>query len=318
MITIDDIYTARTRIAPYVRRTPQERHATLSRELGTNVHLKYELFQKTGSFKPRGAFNQALALSEEQRRKGVVGVSGGNFAQGLAYAGQTLGVDTLICMPAYTPQNYVDATRGYGAQIDMADTMVETFALAERYRQQGRIYMHPFDSETQMAGCGVIGLEILEDLPEVTDVFISIGGGGLLGGVTVALKALKPSVRVWGVETEGSETMGAALKAGRVVEITPRSLARTLGAPTVAEDALRIAQQHLAGHLTVSDAEAYAELEHILERAKVITELATSCTLAAARKVKERFAPDDHVLLLLCGGNTSIENLKQYEELFKK
>jgi threonine dehydratase len=317
MITLQDIYAARERTAPYVRRTPQERNATLSRELGTNVHLKYELFQKTGSFKPRGAFNQMLALSDEQRQQGVVGVSGGNFAQGLAYAGKTLGVDTLICMPAYTPQNYVDATRGYGAQIDMADTMVETFALAERYQEQGRVYLHPFDSPTQMAGCGVIGLEILEDLPAVTDVFISIGGGGLLGGVTVALKTLKPEVRVWGVETEGSDTMGQALQAGRVVEITPKSLARTLGAPTVAEDALRIAQQHLAGYLTVSDAEAYVELVHLLEHAKVMTELATSCTLAAARRVQPRFSPDDQVLLLLCGGNTSIENLMQYESVLR-
>jgi threonine dehydratase len=315
MITLQDIYAARERVAPYVKRTPQMRSETLSCDLGTNVHIKYELFQKTGSFKPRGAFNQILALSEDERKQGVVGVSGGNFAQGLAYAGATLGVDTLICMPVYTPQNYIDATRGYGAQAALAPTMAETFALAERLHEEGRRMMHPFDSPAQMAGSGVIGLEILEDLPETTDVFVSIGGGGLLAGVTVALKSLKPSVRVWGVETEGSDTMGQALRAGRVVEIVPASLAKTLGAPWVSEDALRIAQEHLEQHITVSDREAFDALLYLLERAKVITELADSCNLAAARRVKERFSPDDQVVLLLAGGNTSLDNMIEYKRV---
>lgn len=312
MITLDDVYAAQERLRPYVRRTLQEKNASLSARLGTNVYLKYELFQKTGSFKPRGAFNQMLALTPEERERGVIAVSGGNFAQGVAYAGQVLGIRTRILMPSFTPQNYLEATRGYGAQIELAPTIAESFYRARAYQEQGMSFLHPYESERQMAGCGVIGLEMLEDLPELTDVFISIGGGGLLSGIIVAIKALKPQVRIYGVETEGADAMGKALEAGRVVHFQPTSLAKTLGAPYIAADALALAQRHLERYLRVSDREAFQEQVYLLERLKVNTELASSCNLAAAEKVKARFEPDHHVLLLLCGGNTSLQNLMDY------
>jgi threonine dehydratase len=218
-------------------------------------------------------------------------------------------------MPAYTPDNYIKATRSYGAQIDLSPTMQETFDKAYQYQREGWRFLHPFDSPYQMAGCGTIGLELLEDLPGLTDVFVSIGGGGLISGILVAIKALKPSVRVWGVETEGSDTMGQALQAGKVVQITPTSLAKTLGAPYVSEDALKLAQEHLHQHLLVADREAFDELIFLLERAKLNTELAAACTLAAARKVKDTFSSKDQIVLLLCGGNTSLENLLEYHSL---
>jgi len=221
LITLQDIQEARRLVRSYVRRTPLERQESLSRRLGTNVYLKLELFQKTGSFKPRGAFNQMLHLSPEQKERGAVAVSGGNFAQGAAYAGQVLGVRTLVCMPAYTPKNYIAATQSYGAMVELAPNFPETFALAQSYQEQGMAPLHPYDNPYQMAGNGVIGLELLEDLPEMTDVFISVGGGGLIAGIIVAIKALKPEVRIWGVETEGSETLGEALRAGKVVHIQP-------------------------------------------------------------------------------------------------
>jgi threonine dehydratase len=312
MIELEDVKKARERIQPYVRRTPLERNSTLSARLGTNVYLKYELFQKTGSFKPRGAFNQMLPLTPEQRARGVVAVSGGNFAQGVAYAGQVLGIPTLILMPSFTPQNYLDATKAYGALIELTPTIAEAFERSRVYQEQGLAYLHPYDSDLQMAGCGTIGLELLEDLPDLTDVFFSIGGGGLLGGNIVALKALRPQVRIYGVETEGADAMGQALEAGRIVHIQPTSLAKTLGAPYVSANALALAQAHLAGYLRVSDREAFQAQIYLLERAKVNTELATSCTLAAADRVKDRFSRNDHVVLLLCGGNTSLENLIAY------
>jgi threonine dehydratase len=271
-----------------------------------------ELFQKTGSFKPRGAFNQVLQLSQEQRERGLVAISGGNFAQGAAYAGQVLGVRSLICMPGYTPRNYIEATRAYGADVKLAPTFVETLELAQSYQRQGMSFLHPYDNSNQMAGNGTIGLELLEDLPELTDVIISIGGGGLIAGIMVAIKAIKPDVRIWGVETEGADTMGQALKAGRVVQITPTSLAKTLGAPSVALDALTLAQKHLERHILVSDKEAFEAQLFLLERAKVITELAASCTLAAADRLNGTFGKKDHVVLLLCGGNASLDNLMDY------
>jgi len=315
MITLDDVQQARIQISPYVKRTVLEKNTTLSRELGTNIYLKLELFQKTGSFKPRGAFNQILQLTREQRKHGVVGVSGGNFAQGMAYAGRELDVPTLVCMPDYTPRNYIEATRAYGARVDLAPAFPQVFARADEFQRQGWNLLHPFDNPFQMAGAGTIGLELLEDLPGLTDVVISIGGGGLIAGITVAVKALKPEARIWGVETEGSDTMGQALRAGQVVQITPTSLAKTLGAPYVAKDALALMQRHLQQHVLVSDKEAFEAGVFLLERAKLNTELAASCTLAAARRLKGVFSENDHVVLVICGGNNSLDNWVEYRRL---
>lgn len=314
MITLEDVREARRRVEPYIRTTPLQRNETLSSMLGTNLYLKYELFQKTGSFKPRGAYNQMLQLSQDQRDRGVVAVSGGNFAQGVAYAGQVLNIRTLICMPSYTPQNYLEATRSYGAEVELTPTIPDAFSTAEAYRRQGKSFLHPYDDPAMMAGNGTAGLELLEDLPEATDVFISVGGGGLLAGMITALKGIKPEIRIWGVETEGSDTLGQALKAGKVVHIHPTSLAKTLGGPYVAEDALKLAQKHLQDHVLVTDKEAIIAQRILLERSKVLTELAASCTLAAAEKVKASFKPGDHVVLLLCGGNVSLENLIDYSQ----
>lgn len=312
MIGLQDIQRAQDRISPYVKRTSLERNATLSSELGTNIYLKLELFQKTGSFKPRGAFNQVLQLTPEQRKKGIVGVSGGNFAQGLALAGNVLHAPALVCMPESTPRNYVEATQAYGAKVDLSPAFPEVFARAEQYRQQGWNLLHPFDNPYQMAGAGTIGLELMEDLPELTDVFVSIGGGGLISGITVAIKALRPEARIWGVETEGSDTMGKALREGKVVQINPTSLAKTLGAPYVAEDALLLMQRHLHKYILVSDKEAFEAGQFLLERAKLNTELAASCTLAALRRMRGAFSQDDHVVLVLCGGNISLDNWTEY------
>jgi len=315
MITLDDIQLARTAITPYVKRTTLERNTTLSRELDTNVYLKLELFQRTGSFKPRGAFAQILRLSDQQKKRGVVGVSGGNFAQGMALAAQELDCPAIVCMPTSTPANYVDATRAYGATVDLAPTFKEVFARADEFSRKGWNLLHPFDNPFQMAGAGTIGLEILEDLPSVTDVIISVGGGGLYTGIAVAIETLKPGVRLWSVQTEGSDAMGQALKAGKVVEITPKSLAKTLGAPYVAEDALAMVRRHPERYLVVSDKEAFEAGVHLLERAKLNAELAASCTLAAARRIKDSFTRNDHVVLLICGGNISLENWHSYSKV---
>ena len=241
-------------------------------------------------------------------------VSGGNFAQGAAYAGQVLGVHTLICMPVYTPNNYIEATRSYGAQVELAPSMPEAFDLAQSFQRQGMASLHAWDHSDQMAGNGALGLEMVEDLPEMTDVFISIGGGGLIAGMMLAIKSIRPEVRIWGVETEGADTMSQALRAGKVVHIKPTSLAKTLGAPYVAEDALILAQKYLERHILVSDLEAFQAEIYLLEHAKVLTELAASCTLAAARRLEGVFTEKDHVVLLLCGGNASLDSLMDYHQ----
>jgi len=322
MITYADIQQARTNIEPYIKRTPLERSETLSRRLGTNVYIKYELFQKTGSFKPRGAFNKMISLTDDQRSKGVVAVSGGNHAQGVAYAATTLGVESLILMPANTPQNYLDAARGYGAKIELLPNIAEAFAEVERYVAEGKTYVHPFDDELVIAGQGTVGLEILEDCPQVTDVFASIGGGGLAAGVAIAVKSgtrtpplATETVRVFGTETVGADAMAQALAAGRVVELPAiTSIAKTLGAPAVTERTLRLVQDNLESVTVVTDAEAVNEIIYIAERLKVFCEPASSCNLAAAERLRDNFTPESHVVIIICGGNFSVNTLCSFTE----
>src|SRR6202789_3007318 len=238
-LSLSHIQAARQRIAPCIRRTPLTPSATLSERLKTNVYVKLEVFQKTGSFKVRGAFNKALSLKPEERGRGIVGVSGGNHAQAVAYVARALGLKALVLMPESTPRNYVDATRGYGAEVKFAATAMAAFAAVEQYEKDGWAYIHPFDDPLVMAGQGTVGLEVLDDVPQVTDVIISIGGGGIMGGVAPARKALQPAVRVWGVETEGADCMSKSLAAGKIVTLeTITSVARTLGAPAPSERTL--------------------------------------------------------------------------------
>ena len=316
VLELSDVQQARSRITPYVRRTPLERSMTLSRMLDTNVYLKFELFQKSGSFKPRGAFNTMLAMTEKERAAGVVGVSGGNFAQGMAYAGQALGVDTLVLMPETTPSNYVEATRGYGAAIEFEPGIDTLFEAAEERAAAGRTLMHPFDHPNMMAGNGTLGLEIVEDLPDVTDVFVSVGGGGLMSGVLTAIKGMRADTRIWAVETEGADVLARSLASGEQVHMTPTSRAKTLGSPYAAQTAIDLAAQLEAPPIVVSDADAYRAMRTIMERTKVVPELAASCTLAAAGTVADRFGPDDHVVLILCGGNVSVDDITDMETEF--
>ena len=312
MLEISDIEDARRRISPYVKRTPLERSESLSRHLGTNVFVKYELFQKTGAFKARGAFNKMLTLSDEEKQRGVVAVSGGNHAQAVSYAASVLGIDAMILMPQNTPSNYVEATRAYGANVDLQPTIAAAFSEVELYKNKGRVFVHPFDDELVEAGQGTVGLEILEDLPEVTDVILSIGGGGLGSGVATAIKARKPDVKIWGVETEGADAMSKALAAGKPVEISITSIAKTLGAPAVSDMTLALTQKYFESVTVVPDSEAVEALVFIAERLKVMTEPAASCTLAAARRLKENFTTDSNVVLVFCGGNLSVRDLCSY------
>ena len=308
---IIEIEHARERVAPHIKRTRLERSETLSRHLGTNVYVKLELFQKTGSFKVRGAFNKLLSTPAEKLKNGVVAVSGGNHAQAVGFAASQLGLDAVVIMPESTPRNYVDATRGYGARIELVPTIAEAFAAAGRYESEGRVFVHPFDDDLVMAGQGTLGMEIVEDLPELTDVVVSIGGGGLMSGVAMAIKAAKPEARIWGVETVGADAMSKAFEAGHPVTLPAiTSIAKTLGAPAVSEATLAAGQKYLESVTVVSDAEAVDALRLLLERLKVLTEPAASCTLAAAEKLRSNLG--SHVVLILCGGNLALEDLCYY------
>jgi threonine dehydratase len=313
-VPLDDLLAAAARVGPLVHRTPLVSSRTLSERLGRRVSLKLELLQRTGSFKPRGAFNEILSLAPVVRERGVVGVSGGNFAQGLAYAGGTLGVPTTIVMPRSAPARSVAATKGYGATVELVGTIAEAFTRVEELAAGGVTSLHPFDDPAMMAGNGSLGLEIAEDAPDATDVIVSIGGGGLMTGVASAVTARLPGVRVWGVETEGADTMRRALDAGEIVEIEITSIATTLGAPWVSPRTFAAARELLADVVVVPDADAFGAILVLMERAKVVAEPAAACTLAAAAALGDRLG--DHVVLVLCGGNVAFEDLVVWRERF--
>lgn len=312
-LSIDQVRDAQQRIRDYVHRTPLIHSTTLSGELGAATYLKLECLQKTGSFKPRGAFNKLLSLSPEERQRGVVGVSGGNHAQGLAYAARQLGVRATICMPSTTPENYLNATREYGAEIFLTEDIRAAFAAAERYQSEGLVSVHPFDDPWIASGQGTVALEILEDLPDVSRVYISIGGGGLIAGMATALRHANPGIQIVGVETRGADVMARSVAAGELVEMPAiTSIAKTLGAPKASPFTLDHVQSLVDELVVVEDSEAVEAMRFLLERMKILVEPAAGCCLAAARRHAGVIAEDDSVAILLCGGNVSLSDLTRW------
>lgn len=316
LLNVNEIHEAHARIRSYVHWTPLVHSSTLSDEFGAAIHLKLECLQRTGSFKPRGAFNKLLSMSPAEQAQGVVGVSGGNHAQGLAYAARILGIEATICMPSTTPLNYVDATRGYGAKIVFADDILDAFATANRLQQQGLVLVHPFDDPRVAEGQGTVALEILQDLPSLTRIYISIGGGGLIAGMAAALKAFNPKIHIVGVETRGADAMAQSVAEKRIVELTEiTSIARTLGAPKVSPFTLDHVIRWVDELVVVDDSEAVEAMLFILERTKTLVEPAASCCLAAARRQRQDITPQDQIALLMCGGNVSVNDLAQWSRM---
>lgn len=313
-VDFESIVNARNTISDLVRRTPFEKSETLSSMLGANVFVKYELFQKTGSFKVRGTFNKLLRLSPDEKKRGIVAVSGGNHAQAVAYAASKFGIDAVIVMPENTPNNYLNATRDYGATVDLVPTISDAFERMREYESGGRVQFHPFDDRDIIAGQGTLGLEVIEDLPDATDVFVSIGGGGLASGVALACKNHNPQIRIWGVETQGADAMSQSLAAGKIVELASiTSIAKTLGAPYVCEATMNTVARLFEEVVVVSDREALDCMKLIAERLKVVTEPAASCTLAAALALRERFTKRDNVVLIFCGGNFALTDFCRFD-----
>ncbi len=316
-ITLTDIEAAAQAVAPHMLRTPQRKSPGLSARLGCDVQLKLEMLQHSGSFKTRGAFHQMLALGDAALGRGVVAVSGGNFARAVAYCSGILGVDAIVCMPENAPAGSIEATREYGATVELLPDAVVAFARADEWVEQGRSALHPFDNADQIAGNAVVALEIMEACPAMTDIIVSIGGGGLIAGIISALKAAGPDVRVWGVEPEKAPTMRRALDAGHIVNIKPASLSATLGAPFVSQAALDLCRAHLEDLILVSDLDLIAAQQYFIEHEDIRPELAAASTLAAAERIKDRLQADAQLVLLICGCNDSAEDVAVYARLLE-
>ncbi|MET9916159.1 MULTISPECIES: threonine ammonia-lyase [unclassified Streptomyces] len=316
MITVAEVEAAAERIAGHVVRTPTVPSPGLSAFLDARVTVKLELLQRTGSFKARGATAKLLALGEAERAAGVVAVSGGNHGIATAVMAGALGIGATVVMPRSAPGRAVAVAEAAGANVVLADTMDGAFALVEEFRAKGLTPVHPFDDPVVIAAQGTVGLEFAEDAGELTDVLVSIGGGGLISGVAAALHARRPGVRVWGVETEGARAMSEALASGGPVPVELSSIVSTLSAPS----ASRLTYEHVSALvtdvLTVSDAEAVRGTLDLADHAKVWAEPAAGCLLPAARRVLERVGEDAVLGLVVCGGNATTADMAAWAERF--
>ncbi len=276
-----------------------------SATLGSRVFLKAELFQRTGSFKPRGVLNSLSRLSDEERRAGVIAASAGNHAQAVAYCAELEGIDALLVMWKTASPAKIAATRGYGAEVDLeAESPAVVFDRLEELRAKtGRTFIHPFDGPHTIAGQGTVGLEIAEDVPGVDVVVIPIGGGGLIAGIATAL----PDVRVVGVEPRISNALTAALAAGKPVPVDARSIADGLNAPFAGELPLRIAQERGIEVVMVEEEEIEAAMRFLYERAKLACEPAGAVAVAALMSGKVPADEGQTVVCVVTGGNVAAQ-----------
>ena len=312
-VTLDHIYAARERIAPFVARTPLLGCASLGHITGTDLTLKAENLQRTGSFKVRGALNAVLGLSPEQRARGIVTLSAGNHGAGLAYAAAMVGARCVVFMPAHANPAKVAAILGYGAEARFAPTMETVFATMEAHRlEHGLHFVHPFGDPAVVAGQGTVGLEIVEDLPDVEAVVVPTGGGGLLAGIAIAVKGLRPQARVVGVEPVGAAAVSRSLAAGHPVTLDKiDTVADGLAAPFAAPVTQAIVERLVDGMVLVTDDEVLAAMRLVLERVKLLVEPAGAAAVAALLAGHAGVAPGARAVAVLSGGNVDAEGLKR-------
>ena len=312
-ITLDDILAARERIAPYIHRTPLLSSRMLGGISGTELWLKAENLQRTGSFKIRGALNSVLQLTPEQRTRGIIAFSAGNHGQGVAQAAALVGARCVIFSPETAPALKVAAMRGYGAEVRFAPSMAEIEARMDAYRvKHGLHYVHPFGDLATIAGQGTLALELFEDQPELDAIVTGVGGGGLLAGIAVAARALRPTTRVIGVEPEGAPTVYAALRAGGPVPL-PRiaTLADGLAAARTAPLTYQVIRRLVDDVVLVSEEQIREALILVLQRTKLVCEPAGVAGVAAILARSAGIASGARVAAVLSGGNIDLTTLKR-------
>jgi threonine dehydratase len=309
MIERSDIVAARERIHDAVIMTPLVASPALSERLPCALHLKMESLQRTGSFKDRGALNRMLALSPDERRRGVVTASAGNHAQAVAYHGSTLGIPVEVVMPEHTPLIKVSNTRRFGAGVTfhgvtLSDSMVEARRIEN---EEKRTLIHAYDDELVIAGQGTIGLEILEQLPDVSVVIVPIGGGGLISGIAVAIREERPEVRIIGVEAAAAASALASRKAGHAVSIeTSETIADGIAVKAPGAHTFPVIERYVDDIVSVNE-EQIAEAVHLLlERQKILVEGAGATPLAALLAGLVDLRDDDVAAMIISGGNIDI------------
>ncbi len=328
-ITLDQIRAAAGRIAGRVSRTPMLASRSAARRvdekagvtLGAGpladgqprLFLKAEHLQVTGSFKPRGATNRVLRLSADERRAGLITLSAGNHAQAVAYAAASAGVSVTVVMPAGASRAKAHAATAYGATVILHGEHVgDTFVRMEELRDQhALIFIHPFDDPDIIAGQGTVGLEVVEDLPEVDVIVVGVGGGGLISGVSAAAAHLRPGVRVIGVEPETSDALSRGLAAGEPVPLQPVSIADGLGAPFAGRWTIDLAQRYVDSIILVDEATIACGMRFALERMKQLLEPAGAAALGAVLNGRVLLRDGETVCVVASGGNVDLGRLPE-------
>ena len=309
MLTFAEIEAARAAIGGRLHRTPTFRSATLGELAGARVFLKAELFQKTGSFKPRGVLNKLAALTDDEKRRGVISISAGNHAQALAYGAAEEGIDALVVMWRTASPLKIEAARAYGATIDTEpqDIPAAFERLAELIASTGRTLVHPYDDPLVIAGQGTVGLELMEDVPEADVVLVPAGGGGLVSGIATAVKGIRPQTRIVAVEPERSPALHEGLKAGEPVEVETGSLADGLNGPHTGANCVRICTDLGVESVLVSEEGLKEAFRSLYARAKLACEPAGAATTAALLERKVELDPGQTVVAVVSGGNVATE-----------
>lgn len=316
-LNLERIKQAQENIKGVSRKTPMFHTSTFSNICGCNLYLKCENKQKTGAFKLRGAYNKLVNLTEEEKKKGVIASSAGNHAQGVAYAATSFGVKATIVMPVTAPQAKVTATKGYGASVIQAGQVYdECYAKAvEVQKETGATFLHPFNDLDVMAGQGTIGLEILEELPEMDVIVVPIGGGGLIAGIATAAKAIKPSIRIVGVQPEIVASTKASMEKGEVVTLPgAKSLADGISVSTPGTECFKYIQKYVDEVVTVTEDEIAYGMFSLMERNKLIVEGAGASAIAALLAGKIDGVKGKNVVTVVSGGNVDIATVSKIIE----
>jgi threonine dehydratase len=318
---LDQIRSAATVIEGRVHRTPLLTSRSLLRRIHdaggpelSAVMLKPENLQKTGSFKARGVLNRVRALTAEERARGLITISAGNHAAALAWGAAAEGIRCTVVMPAAAEPAKVEASVAYGAEVVLHGESAEAFAECFRLRdERGLTFVHPFDDPLIVAGQGTVGLELMADAPHVDVVVVPVGGGGLISGVSAAVKQLSPRTRVYGVEPEGAPGLRRALDAGQVVRLPKlNTIAGGLAPPFAGEIALEHAQAYLSDVVLVSDADLLDAMRFILDRVRMVVEPSGAAGVAALLTGRIPLQPGETVAVVLSGGNVGLERLGEW------
>ena len=310
--TIEDIFRARELLDGCVRKTPLQRSDTFSRLTGTNIFLKLESLQKTGSFKVRGALNKVNTLSEQQRKYGVIAASAGNHAQGVAYAAARNNISCTIVMPQNASPAKVSATKSYGAKVVLQGSDYdESWIAKEIAKKEGPTIIHAFDDAQVISGQGTIGLELLEDLPELDQVYLPIGGGGLATGIAIAIKSKKPHVKIVGVESKAFPAMKESLAKGSLQNIkSGYTIADGISVKSPGKLTYEIASKYIDDVMVVDDSSIVKTMFLLMERLKLVIEPAGAASLAYLLS-NARLKKNENVVSLLSGGNVDMYLLGQ-------